>query len=238
VKSKPIALIGYRSGLDTILEIIEALDLNLVGIYDKYFYGNTTDTHGVPFIGSEDDISENDIKNLNFFLSSGWAGHVNKNNPEHHGDNLRQKRIKLFRDRNLNTVNLINPESYIHKSSLELIGKGIVVGRHCQIRARVKIGDFSYIDNLSSIGHDVTIGENLVMPPYSFIGGHIDFGDNVMIGAGSTIVNKYTDKNLSIGNNVKIMAGSTIMKHVPDGKVVVSMNTTKMLDRVDNTQEF
>jgi hypothetical protein len=68
VKSKPIALIGYRSGLDTILEIIEALDLNLVGIYDKYFYGNTTDTYGVPFIGSEDEISNNDIKNLNFFF--------------------------------------------------------------------------------------------------------------------------------------------------------------------------
>ena len=237
MKSKPIALIGSRSGLDTLLEIIEAVDLNLVGIYDKYFYGNTEHTHGIPFIGSEDDITDSDINNLNFFLSSGWAGHINITNIEHNGDNLRRRRINIFKEKNLNTINLINPESYVHRSSLELMGRGIVIGRHCQIRARVKIGDFGYIDNLSSIGHDVTIGENLVMPPYSFVGGHIDFGDNVMIGAGSTIVNKYNNKNLSIGNDVKIMAGSTIMKHIPDGKVVVSMNTTKMLDRIDNKEE-
>lgn len=233
MSKRPLALIGYRSGLDTILEIIEALDIELVGIYDKYFYGNTSDTYGIPFIGSEDDISDSDVKNLDFFLSSGWAGHVNKTNPDHHGDDLRRRRIQIFKDRGLQTRNLINPLAYVHKSSLEIMGNGIVIGRHCQIRARVKIGDFSYIDNLSSIGHDVTVGENLVMPPYSFVGGHIDFGNNVMIGAGSTIVNKYHNRNLKIGNDVKIMAGSTIMKNIPDGKVAASLNNTKILDRID-----
>jgi UDP-3-O-[3-hydroxymyristoyl] glucosamine N-acyltransferase len=233
MNKKPLALIGYRSGLDTILEIIEALDIELVGIYDKYFYGNTAETYGIPFIGSEDDISDSDVKNLDFFLSSGWAGHVNKTNPNHNGDDLRRRRIQIFKERGLQTINLINPQAYVHKSSLDIMGNGIVIGRHCQIRARVKIGDFSYIDNLSSIGHDVTVGENLVMPPYSFVGGHIDFGNNVMIGAGSTIVNKYYNRNLKIGNDVKIMAGSTIMKNIPDGKVAASLNNTKILDRID-----
>jgi acetyltransferase-like isoleucine patch superfamily enzyme len=230
---KPLILIGHRSGLDTILEIIEELEINFIGIYDKYFYGNTDSIHGIPFIGSEDNISESDIKNCNFFLSSGWAGHANIKNPEHNGDNLRQTRINIFKEKNLSTINLINPHSYVHKSSLELMGKGIVVGRGCQIRARVQLGDFSYIDNLSSIGHDVTVGENLVMPPYSFVGGHIDFGDNVMIGAGSTIVNKYHDRNLKIGNDVKILAGSTVMKNVADGKTFAAISKTRMLDRID-----
>jgi serine acetyltransferase len=65
------------------------------------------------------------------------------------------------------------------------------------------------------------------------VGGHIDFGNNVMIGAGSTIVNKYYNRNLKIGNDVKIMAGSTIMKNIPDGKVAASLNNTKILDRID-----
>jgi len=233
MNKKPIALIGYRSGLDTILEIIEALDLELVGIFDKYFYGNTADTHGIPFIGSEDEISEDDARKFNFVLSSGWAGHSNINNLEHNGDNLRRNRIKIIKDKNLSTINLINPESYIHQTSLDQLGQGIIIGRGCQIRARVKIGDFSYIDNLSSIGHDVNVGENLVMPPYSFIGGHINFGNNVIIGAGSTIVNKYYNETLQIGDDVKIMAGSTVMKHVTSGKSVVSLAKTKIINRID-----
>jgi acetyltransferase-like isoleucine patch superfamily enzyme len=233
MNKKPLALIGYRSALDTILEIIEALDIELVGIYDKYFYGNTNETEGIPFIGSEDNISESDKKNLNFFLSSGWAGHVNNENLEHHGDNLRQTRIKLIREQGLNTINLINPTAWVHKTSLEIMGTGVAIGRHCQVRARTRIGDFSYIDNLSSLGHDINVGENLVMPPYSFIAGNIDIGNNVMIGAGSTIVSRYRDRKLNIGNNVKIIAGSTVFKDVPEGKVFASFGKTKLLDRID-----
>lgn len=235
MKNKPIALIGYRSGLDTILEIIETLELNLVGIYDKYFYGNTSDTYGIPFIGSEDDISDKDIKNLNFFLSSGWSGHIN-NNKEHHGDTLRQTRIKLIREHQLNTINLINPEAWVHRTSMDLLGTNVLIGRHCQIRARTKIGDFSYIDNLSSIGHDVNIGENLVMPPYSFVAGNIDIGNNVIIGAGSTVVSRYTNRRLKIGNNVKILAGSTIFNDIPDGKIYASLPKKRILNRIDNKE--
>lgn len=233
MNKKPLALIGYRSALDTILEVIEALDIELVGIYDKYFYGNTEQTEGVPFIGSEDNISENDKKNLNFFLSAGWAGHVNTNNPEHHGDNLRRNRIRLIREQNLNTINLINPTAWVHPTSVELLGTNVLIGRNCQIRARTKIGDFSYIDNMSSIGHDVTIGENLVMPPYSFVAGHIDIGNNVLIGAGSTVVSRYTNKNLKIGNDVKILAGSTVFKDISDGKMYASLPKTRVIDRID-----
>lgn len=228
-----MALIGYRSGLDTILEIVEELGIELLGIYDKYFYGNTADTHGIPFIGSEDDISESDKANINFFLSSGWAGHINFNNPTHHIGDVRKQRINLIKEQQLTTVNLINPHSYVHRTSLDLLGTNILIGHGCQIRARVSINDFGYIDNLSSIGHDVTIGENLIMAPYSFVGGHIDIGSDVLIGAGSTIVSRRSDRNLKIGNDVKIIAGSTVIKDIPDGKTFVATSKSRMMANVN-----
>lgn len=234
---RPVALIGYRSGLDTIEGILEALDLELLGIYDKYFYGNTKDTHGIPFIGSEDNLSDSDVRNIDFVLSSGWAGHANTKNPKHNGDNLRRTRIDLIRSKGLSCPPIIHPESYVHKTSRDLCGEGVIIGLGCQIRARVKIGAFSYIDNLSSIGHDVVIGENLVMPPYSFIGGHINFGDNVMIGAGSTIVNGYSDRTLEIGSDAKIVAGSTVTKHIPAGKTYVEYRKKRMMGRIDKRDE-
>jgi serine acetyltransferase len=234
---RPVALIGYKSGFDTITEIIEAKGLELLGLYDQYFYGNTDEVQGIPVIGSEEKIPESDIKNVDFILSTGWAGHHRKDNIEHNGDNLRRKRIKLIRQLGLNCPPMINPEAYVHRSTLPLIGEGVIIGRHCQIRANVTIGAFSYIDNLSSIGHDVTIGENLSMPPYSFVGGYIDFGSNVLIGAGSTIVNGYSDRNLKIGNEVKIVAGSTVTKSIPDGKTYIEYKKKRMLGRIDNIDE-
>jgi serine acetyltransferase len=56
-----------------------------------------------------------------------------------------------------------------------------------------------------------------------------------MIGAGSTVVNGYADKTMTIGNDVKIMAGSTVLKDVPDGKFV--SNTGRILRRIDLKKE-
>lgn len=233
MNKRPVALIGYRSGFDTITDLIEECGLELLGVYDKYFYGNTDEVQGVPVIGSEEEITESDIKNIDFILSTGWAGHHKKDNIEHNGDNLRRQRIKLIKSKKLNCPQMIHPDSFVHRSSIPLIGQGVIIGRGCQIRANVSIGAFSYIDNLSSIGHDVTIEENLCMPPYSFIGGHIDFGKNVLIGAGSTIVNSYSDRNLKIGHNVKIVAGSTVLKDIPDGKTYVEVTRKRMIGRID-----
>ena len=64
----------------------------------------------------------------------------------------------------------------------------------------------------------------------------VNIGDNVMIGAGSIIVNGYPDRTLNIGNDVKIMAGCTVLKDVPDGKFV--SNTGKILRRIDLKKEW
>jgi UDP-3-O-[3-hydroxymyristoyl] glucosamine N-acyltransferase len=99
------------------------------------------------------------------------------------------------------------------------------------VRAKSHIGDFCFLDSGAAVAHDVRLGENVIMTPYSFIAGFINIGDNVMIGAGSKIVNGYADKILTVGNDAKIMAGSTILKDVPDGKFIT--NTGKILRRLD-----
>ena len=231
--SKPIALIGYRAGLDLLIDIADEMGVEIAGIFDKYFYGNTESVDDIPFIGNEEMITNDDIKKYDFVLSSNYAGHSNLKNFEHNGDNLRKKRIKIFKDQNLPMANLIHPSAYI--SPKTYVGSSVVIARNCYIRAKSHISDFCFLDSGSAIAHDVHLGENVILTPYSFIAGFITVGDNVMIGAGSTVVNGYADKTMTIGNDVKIMAGSTLLKDVPDGKFV--SNTGRILRRIDLKKE-
>lgn len=231
--SKPIALVGYRSGLDLLVDIADELGVEIAGIFDKYFYGNTEHIDDIPFIGNEDEITDDDIRKYDFLLASGWAGHSNIKNIEHNGDNLRKRRIRIFRERNLPMANLISPGAFV--SPKTFVGNSVVVARDCYIRAKSYIGDFCYLDSGSAVAHDVRLGENVIMTPYTFVAGHIHVGDNVMIGAGSMVVNSYPDRALEIGNDVKIMAGTTVMRDVPSGKFVHSSG--KILRRLDLNKE-
>lgn len=230
---KPIALVGYRSGLDLLVDIADELGVEIAGIFDKYFYGNTEQIDGIPFIGDEDKITDEDVNKYDFLLSSGWAGHSNLKNFEHNGDNLRKRRIKIFKDRKLPMANLISPQAFV--SPKTHVGSSVVIARDCYIRAKSHISDFCYLDSGSAVAHDVVLGENVIITPYSFVAGHVNIGNNVMIGAGSIIVNGYADRTLNIGNDVKIMAGCTVLKDVPDGKFV--SNTGKILRRIDLKKE-
>ena len=231
--SKPIELIGYLAGLDLLIDIADEMGVEIAGIFDKYFYGNTESVDDIPFIGNEEMITNDDIKKYDFVLSSNYAGHSNLKNFEHNGDNLRKKRIKIVKDQNLPMANLIHPSAYI--SPKTYVGSSVVIARNCYIRAKSHISDFCFLDSGSAIAHDVHLGENVILTPYSFIAGFITVGDNVMIGAGSTVVNGYADKTMTIGNDVKIMAGSTLLKDVPDGKFV--SNTGRILRRIDLKKE-
>lgn len=231
--SKPIALVGYRAGLDSLIDIAESSGVEIAGIFDKYFYGNTESADGIPFIGNEEEITEEDIKRFDFVLSSNYVGHINIKNFEHNGDNLRKRRIRLFKERKLPMANLIHPSSYV--STKTYVGSSVIIARDCYVRAKSHISDFCFLDSGSAIAHDVKLGENVVMTPYSFVAGFIDVGDNVMIGAGSKIVNGYADRKLTVGKNVKIMAGSTVLRDVPDDKFVT--NTGRILRRLDLKKE-
>ena len=227
--SKPIALVGYRAGLDLLIDIAKESNQEIAGIFDKYFYGNTESIDNIPFIGNEEQITDQDKQRYDFVLSSNYAGHINMKNFEHNGDNLRKRRIKIFRDRRLPMANLIHPKAYISPGTY--VGSSVIIARDCYVRAKSHISDFCFLDSGSAIAHDVYLGENVIMTPYSFVAGFIKIGDNVMIGAGSKIVNGYADKTLNIGKDVKIMAGSTVLKDVPEGKFVT--NTGRILRRLD-----
>lgn len=115
-----------------------------------------------------------------------------------------------------------------------LIQMGLKVGNNFSRQERCTI-DHSHCW-LISIGDNVTLAPRVTILAHDastkmHLGyakiGRVDIGDNVFIGAGSTIL-----PNVSIGNNVIIGAGSVVSKSIPNG-VVVCGNPARVIYTLD-----
>ena len=98
-----------------------------------------------------------------------------------------------------------------------------------EIHPGAKIGKRLFIDHGMGIviGETATVGNNCTIYHNSTLGGtgkdkykrHPDLGNNVMEGAGAKVLGP-----IKIGNNVKIGANSTVLKNIPDNVTVVECN--------------
>lgn len=107
----------------------------------------------------------------------------------------------------------------IHHSGNVIIGKNSSIGSNTTIDRAVFdstiIGDFSNIDNLVQIAHNVTIGDFSIIASQVGIAGSTNIGNNVKIGGQAGI-----SGHLTIGDNVTIAAKSGVTKNIVDNKIV------------------
>jgi serine O-acetyltransferase len=100
------------------------------------------------------------------------------------------------------------------------LGTHLGFGAHFETRPSFPHGLYGII-----VSHEAVIGKNCVILHQVTIGvrdhdgGCPVIGDNCLIGAGAKIIG-----NVHIGNNVKIGANSTVTKDVPDNATVVPTN--------------
>ena len=93
-----------------------------------------------------------------------------------------------------------------------------------------QIGEFSMIDNMVHLGHNVRIGKKCIIAAMTGISGSTSIGDNVMLGGQVGI-----SGHIKIGNNVKVAAKTGIMKDIPDGSVIAGYPSEKIMDWHRNT---
>lgn len=146
---------------------------------------------GFPIYSS---ISENELKNNNFFVAI--------------GDNYRREKIThLYQSANMQLINIISPHAYISKSAL--LKKGVFIGNFAHIGPSVSIGDNVIINTHSIIEHECCIGSNTHVAIGAQIAGRVTIGDYCMVGAGASIRD-----NITIGNNVIIGAGAVVVNDI------------------------
>lgn len=98
------------------------------------------------------------------------------------------------------------------------IKDGVNIMLNTVVTNDVKIGRAVLINQISSIGHDVEIGDFVEVCPGVAISGRCKIGELTFLGTNCTIL-----PNITIGKNVVVGAGSVINRDIPDGCTVVGV---------------
>ena len=118
-----------------------------------------------------------------------------------------------------------------------IIGNNSSIGSNTTIDRAVfdstKIGDFSYIDNLVQIAHNVIIGKHAIIAAQVGIAGSSIIEDYVKIGGQAGI-----SGHLKIGKNVTIAAKSGVTKNLKDNSIVAGFPAIDIKKWKINTIKF
>ena len=129
------------------------------------------------------------------------------------GDNYVRHQV-VERIKNINNkfqfICAIHPSAVIGESVR--LGEGTFVAAGAIINAHAVIGKHCIINTLSSVDHDVIIGDFSTAAPGSHIGGSSVIGAFSTISMGVNVIQR-----IKIGAGTLIGAGSTVIKDIPEG---------------------
>jgi hypothetical protein len=227
-KKKPIIFVGARHAIDVPQRVAEDCGYHVIGILDKYYYGNTDTIKGIPIIGSEDQLldmhdrqGQDWLKNCSFALTSWWNGDQYLG---HHGlddEIVRQNRVKLLEQSGAVCPTLIHPSVKFHaRAETVTVGAGTLIDADSTFGPNMIIGNYCYIDWCVSMYTDVTIKNNVIVGAKSNLG-HVTLEDNVRIGVSSLVVpvGSKQQGHMTIGKDSVVWIGCHAYKDVPDHHV-------------------
>jgi UDP-3-O-[3-hydroxymyristoyl] glucosamine N-acyltransferase len=122
--------------------------------------------------------------------------------------------------------------SRIHSLGGVQIGDDVEIGANtCIDRGSIRdtiIGNGVKFDNLTQIGHNVTIGDDSLICGLVGVAGSTIVGRNVVLGGQTGI-----SDNLTIGDNVITGGGTKVLTSIPAGRVMMGYPAVKMDTHID-----
>jgi sugar O-acyltransferase (sialic acid O-acetyltransferase NeuD family) len=186
-------------GFSEIVELCEALRIDLVGIIDPNLTGNYC---GHPVLGSDDDAP------AILAQHPGVPVHVTPDSPA-----VRSKLFKHYADLGAHIVTLIHPAATVASSTT--LGDGCVVQAGAGISSHSVLGRGVKLNTGASITHDVAVGDFASIAPSAVILGRCRIGAGAYIGGNATVL-----PGFSVGEGAIVGAGSVVTHDVPDGATV------------------
>lgn len=244
---RPLVFVGCRSEMLVMANNADLNGIEVLGILDSHYFGNKDEICGIPVIGDERWLLNDDPKGkiyketCDFFPGNMHDGEqrsaTNNIDPDLESihnlsvPDLRRKRIDILDRSGVNVINLIHPDSKIpglrSKYSKYKIGRGVLITYNVAHGVDdVEIGDYTAFGAGNIIGHSVKIGRNTLVCPQTFLHDCV-IGENSYVGIYSRFNTIPKRKNvIQVGSNVTIWHSAEVVDDIPDNHMYTTNGRT------------
>ncbi|MCB5161506.1 acetyltransferase [Marinomonas algarum] len=190
---KALAILGASGHGKVVADLAEQLGY-IVYFYDDAYPKKTSLEHW-PICGKSDDLLKQDNTNLSVAVAIG-------------NNTIRQQKIDLLNKEQFYLPILIHPRATVSQYAQLSLGSVVLAG--AIVNAFARIGKGVIINSSAVIEHDCVIGDFSHICPNTSLAGGVTTGTQVWVGIGSQV-----KQLINIGDNVLIGAGSTLLKDLP-----------------------
>ncbi len=113
-------------------------------------------------------------------------------------------------------LTVLHPRSV--KSASATLGRGVFLAAHCVVGPEAQLGDGVIVNHGAVVDHDCRVGCFSHLAPNVTLGGAVDVGERVLVGAGANVL-----PGLIIGSTACIGAGAVVLNDVESGSTVVGV---------------
>lgn len=201
---KEIFVLGIGGSTPVFIDIAEACDYKIAGLYHYNDERTGENDHGYPILGSFEDLYQSDIKGKMFLLSQGDM-------------KIREEVTNKIKQLGGLIPTLVHPTSVISKYA-KISNKGVIIGANCIVQADSVIKSNAVLRDMALVCHQTIIGNYCFVGPKALVGAHIEVQDFAFIGQDSLLV---SGKVGTMGANSLLGAGAVLTKELPANVVAV-----------------
>ena len=230
--TRPLIFIGSNIAMAKYLDVCDDHGIQVHGIIDQDYFGNTAELHGLPVIGSEAEF-ENPERlayyraNFNFFCATNWTpiqDPVYVRNRQ-----KRDRQLELIEQLELDVISLQHRLADVSKRAI--IGRGVFIDSFVCVECNCEIHDWAALWSHAIIGHDTVIGRNCVLQRRCNISSHATFEPDVYFG----LEVKQFKQNVIFGHGTFVHEGVCIKRGTVANEIVsfAGQNQRRVYDLLD-----
>lgn len=214
--SRPVMFLGSNSVMYKFTELCELLGIEVAGIMDSDYFGNTESICEVKVVDTEISLSD-PVKlaklkqQYNFFCATNWSP-VDNAITQRDCDK-RNRLLELIDLYELPTVSLVDPSSRVSKHAT--IGRGVFIDGQSIVESHCQVKDFSSLHWNVGLGHHTHIGRNTVLHARCSTTANVHIGNDVFMGNHSRVLAAAT-----VADNTWVQTGLWLMRSTVPGEVV------------------
>lgn len=130
------------------------------------------------------------------------------------GDNAARRRVWQAHRDSLQFVNLVHPSATFGHGQRARVDAalGVIICAGARLMSGISLGNFVVCSLNTTIGHDVTAEDFVMIAPGANISGHVHLGSGTWIGTGATVIQGRPGAPLRIGSRSTIGAGAVVIR--------------------------